>query len=363
MISEHNAGIVASAQNGPANPLVAPIAGTFGGVFGLCLLATGIVCYKRRKAFKREHAGSEEAGPLGSSGPQGTHGVGAETTMVQRQFGHTRPIPLGDGFEGYYGVNVTPLPPPLTRYSRVPPLPTRPADEAGSLTPAPRYRQIRSSVAASSWADDSEFDAIATDGSSYARTLSSYSVSSDVSDATATANENPFDHPAYTLMPARRRPARGPANTQQQEGSDTGSPVDINTNSDPFADSHSASTSRPLPTLSDPTLTYTTFNTNSTPSLSSPISPVALISPVLPVPAQAILARPHTTTNSLDDHFSHPSPKLSRTTFIQHVDGGQASLERANAAEPERLGGGEVHIPPSYMEMYPRAGARSGSRS
>jgi len=66
MISEHNAGIVASAQNGPANPLVAPIAGTFGGVFGLCLLATGRGCHKRRKAFEREHAGPEEAGPLGT---------------------------------------------------------------------------------------------------------------------------------------------------------------------------------------------------------------------------------------------------------------------------------------------------------
>jgi len=314
-------------DGGTSNPLVAPIAGTLVGIFALCAIATGVVCYKRRKAFRREGRGRKR---LDDPAPE-----------------YEKDHP--DGTAQNEGMDVTPLPPPLTRYSRVPPLPGL---TSGQRTP----RSFRSSVAASSaWADDSELDAIATDGSSYARTLSSYSISSVQSDQTATTDHaNPFDHPAYTLMPARRLAMQSQGRTL------TPTPVSTSAetaNLDPFADPLSPAS--PL----DPTATHTSSGSAFSPAATSApgtasayglgsatssddtiISPISTLSP-------AVLRPPN---SHMDDLFSHSSPKLAHTTFIHHVDAGRASLARPTAAEPERLGRGEVHIPPTYMEMYPR---------
>jgi hypothetical protein len=71
----------------------------------------------------------------------------------------------------------------------------------------------------SRWTDDSEFDVMAEDGSTITRTLSTFSNSTRRSLATvtespalngsATLNENPFDHPAYTYRSAPQQLVRG----------------------------------------------------------------------------------------------------------------------------------------------------------
>ncbi|KAK1927872.1 hypothetical protein DB88DRAFT_479636 [Papiliotrema laurentii] len=241
--------------------------------------------------------------------------------------------------------DVVPLPPPPpVRYSQVPgvparsgrpapPLPPRRGDLPPSLAALPG--RDRRSMTESSWADDSELDALATDGSSLARTISTYSTSSLHSDATATLSSgNPFDHPAYTLISATRRPAHSSSagltltgDTAIPTGTWTSLPstlnVDTMTASDPFADGQT-------PLLDE----------------TSPISPLSL----------AVTTTSHRSRAGLDEIFggNTPATVLSRgTTFIQHIDAGRAPSQRAGVPEPGRVGEGEVHIPPTYMELYP----------
>jgi hypothetical protein len=77
----------------------------------------------------------------------------------------------------------------------------------------------------------------------------------------------------------------------------------------------------------------------------------------------AVTTSRRSPADTLEDMFAdltdEDSGGLSRgATIIRHVDAGSAPRGRQGQPEPERIGGGEVHIPPTYMELYPRQGAR-----
>lgn len=221
---------------------------------------------------------------------------------------------------------IIPLPPPSIapplRYSQVvPPTPRQYGASTPIMAPERRYRAV--STTASSWADDSELDAFATDGSSLARTLSTNSQGTIVSENTITGeNENPFDHPAYTLPSNRHRQRTNFTGTLSSEGNHRS--VTVQRAIDPFADSSS-------------------------------VSPISPISPITPISSASVgVAR----ARALDDIFAsvHEGPEgtETETTFIHHIDAGRAPSQRAlGVPEPDRIGDGEVHIPPTYMELYP----------
>lgn len=287
------------------SPLVKPIAAAVGAAVVVAAVITIWLCCCKRRRAKRSSRLSGEEQTTGSV-------MGQRSSMaVARQ---QRNLTRDELFD------VVPLPPPLARYSRIAPSPP------DGLIPPPltTLRSNRLSSVTSSWADDSEIDALATDGSTIARTISTHSISSRLSEGTVTGtvSDNPFDHPAYTLIsgtPRRTRttPGTSTLNSSGQTGSDTMIPT-----SDPFSDIHAPLTEQA--------------------TVDSPISPVS--------PAYLPSSRSH-----LDDLFGSPSGNdLDQgATIIQHIDGGRAVPRRAALPEPERVGQGEVHIPPTYMELYP----------
>ncbi|KAI9634541.1 uncharacterized protein MKK02DRAFT_38070 [Dioszegia hungarica] len=103
----------------------------------------------------------------------------------------------------------------------------------------------------STWADDSEMDMMATDGSTIARTLSTRSTSS-VS-TIRTTNRDTLDHPGYTY-PTRSAfstlPSVGRSNSSRSPHtliSPFSDPSPTSTTLSPFADTHTASSSTTLP--------------------------------------------------------------------------------------------------------------------
>lgn len=288
------------------------LAGVFSTIFTLAVITTIVFCCKRRRARRRlqrqEQEYTQSRPAMQQSYPPST---------INR-----RSLTRDELYD------VVPLPPPLARYSRI--IPSR----APALPPRngqpPTLAQLRSnrlSTVSSSWADDSEIDALATDGSTIARTISTHSVSSRLSEGTAigSASDNPFDHPAYTLMTGTSRRTRttntgsGTLISSGRTTTDILSPT-----YDPFSDSNT------------PLIDHTMVD-----SPISPISPAHLNS---------------TSRSGLDEMFGGDLERGA--TIIQHIDGGRALPQRAALPEPDRLGDGEVHIPPTYMELYPGRNGR-----
>lgn len=330
-----NEGSSSEEESGKPKTTTTALAGVFSTIFTLGLILTIVFCCKRRRARRRLAAqDSENAAAAATSSSRPT----MQQTFQSTTSGTRRSLTRDELYD------VVPLPPPLARYSRIvhsssrrspPVLPPR-----NGLPPTlAQLQSHRHSTVSSSWADDSELDALATDGSTIARTISTHSVSSRISEGTVTGTslDNPFDHPAYTFMSGQSRRTRSTPTTSStlvsssRTGTGTGTGIGMDILSpihDPFSDAHTASMNQ------------------------SPIeSPISSISP-------AHLAS-HSRSN-LDDMFGSPSVgELERgATIIQHIDGGRALPQRAALPEPDRLGDGEVHIPPTYMELYPGRNGR-----
>jgi hypothetical protein len=206
----------------------------------------------------------------------------------------------------------------------------------GSYSPSPSYQSNltanptsgRYSRAPSSrdsrWADDSEMDAMAEDGSTITRTLSTTSTRRSMMTTDGPSNgENPFDHPAYTYRAARPRPAgafaRGPISAITTSGSST---------------------------------------THQSSSMQSTLSPITPITPAALRPSSAHLqsraADTYSIHSSEDGTFgtpiSRPGGLRREPTIIRHADsvGGDGS---GYATKVEREGrDGVVELPPLYED-------------
>ncbi|WVQ71193.1 hypothetical protein IAR50_000718 [Cryptococcus sp. DSM 104548] len=238
---------------------------------------------------------------------------------------------------------------------------------SSSLTPATSRHRPEST-----YTDNSEFDMLAQDGSSYARTLSTYSegVNSEYSErdlgtfvpATSTSAHGHFSD----MMAMSTRPTLA-VDTKSASG-----PADEGTWTYTAVDSSSAGGSGSLSGSSgwNPLLTSTTPYSSTTRPLVSPFADP----PSLP--------QPNTGSGSfMGSYINHPSPSvvsdrswrteddalliargaaLDRersaregglrrgTTIVRHLDGGSIQ----GTAE-EREDDGEVHLPPAYGELYP----------
>ena len=278
------------AQGGSVNSRTVILSGVLVSIGVLVSFTVLFFCYKKRK-LKRQKGNQEMV-----------------SVRDHTDHGHTLPVTRPDlSLPELYDIIPLPPPPPI-RYSQIS---TRPLAREGSGRTQLGRTEVHGSIysSTSSWTDDSEMDAFATDGSTIARTLSTLSTSSTGTDHTvvgrtlergiAGSHVNPFDHPAYTLSTRRR-------NVEMSSGPNRrlGHPPAI----DPFADDQS-----PEPPSS-----------NGHP----------------PSPFEEILI----STPRVDDG----------TTFIHHIDAGRHPTQRSTGLpSPERVGSGEVHIPPMYRELYP----------
>ena len=299
--AEASDGTSDGSDSAPTSKTSTVLKGVLGTIGALAMVLVLLFCIKRRRAKRR----------LRNDDPEMSQIVNAATTRPSVTHSES--------------IDVVALPPPLARYSRI-----IDPTSAPSLPSRARSPRDRNSIVSSAWADGSEMDAFATDGSSIARTLSTHSNDSRATDATITTAENPFDHPAYTtLLSTSRRTRTTPTDTLLTASSPA----------DPFSDGH-AVPSHSVSTLPD-----------------SALSPISAVSP-------AVTMSRRSPADTLDNMFADmtdddDSGHLSRgATIIRHVDAGSAPKGRQGQPEPEHIGGGEVHIPPTYMELYPRQGAR-----
>ncbi|ODN84171.1 hypothetical protein L202_00173 [Cryptococcus amylolentus CBS 6039] len=238
-----------------------------------------------------------------------------------------------------------------------------------SLTPATSRHRPEST-----YTDDSEFDMLAQDGSSYARTLSTYSegVNSEYSERdlgtfvpmTSTSAHGHFSDTitmsARPTLAVDTKSASGPSD----EGTWTYTAVDSSSAGGSGPGSGSGSSGW------NPLLTATTPYSSTTRTLVSPFADP----PSLP--------QPNTGSGSfMGPYLSHPSPSvvsdrswrteddalliargaaLDRersvregglrrgTTIVRHLDGGSVPGREEEARDDE-----EVHLPPAYGELYP----------
>lgn len=258
--------------------------------------------------------------------------------------------------------------------------PTSPFDTDPFLqhgVPGPRGYD-RSSVAEySQFGQDSELDVYAEDGSSMTRTLSTRSFASSAPSYgnPTEQGENPFDHPAYTVMGGRR--PRGPENQTWMRGDGT-----LTRQNTMRTGTYTGSQG----TLLSPTdILPSVYNSSGSSSTQSPITPMTSASRLRGYPHQppseassdrrASRAWTISTATSDDDILigsTLPEGATARTglarglTIVQHVDAGQErvarrqgqglddaqrmlALEEDQAVDRRR---GEIHIPPTYKELY-----------
>jgi hypothetical protein len=213
----------------------------------------------------------------------------------------------------------------------------------GSYSPSPSYHRNQpgsypyaTSSRHSRWTDDSEFDAMAEDGSTITRTLSTTSTRQSIMTATdgPSSRENPFDHPAYTY---RSAPPRA-----------IGSSF-LGTNSSMTPTSTATSSSH-----------YPSTTFQSTLSPISPLTPSAATSSSLYQQQTGAREASQSDTYSIhssdDGIFGAPAsrPGLRREpTIIRHADSsaGRGSAGGGYATKVERQGrDGVVELPPLYED-------------
>ncbi|ODO07488.1 hypothetical protein L198_01067 [Cryptococcus wingfieldii CBS 7118] len=236
-----------------------------------------------------------------------------------------------------------------------------------SLTPATSRHRSEST-----YTDDSEFDMLAQDGSSYARTLSTYSegVNSEYSERdlgtfVPMTSSSAHGHFSDTIaMSARPTLA---VDTKSASG-----PSDEGTWAYTAVDSSSAGGSGPGSGTSgwNPLLTATTPYSSTTRTLVSPFAdPPSLpqpntgsgsfMGPYLNHPSPSVVSDRSWRTEddalliargaALDRERSVREGGLRRgTTIVRHLDGGSVPGREEEAQDDE-----EVHLPPAYGELYP----------
>ena len=322
---------------GPSQLWIKVIIGVSCGV-GLLLIALITWCCirrKRRRKARRESTRLREMDQVGSSMVLPGRRFGGDLTTEEVQSAVVLQPPRLPPRPSY-----APAPPPSTRWG----------------------------------SDDSEYDMVATDGSSITRTLSSRSVDTITSRTApmSVISENPFDHPAYTVRPGRRvdGPLGSATNTSSispitpQSGSggtwlhpshqshfspnssSTRSPYDrpqLSIAHNTFAGSSQASTIQPSPVsqnsryVPSPAPSYATSH----PAISGRTRPVSIIS--------------ESTDRSEEEEIGTvmSTPGLRRgTTFIQHTDSLSPVGQPSVAAWRDGRRRKEVHLPPSYGEVY-----------
>lgn len=234
-------------------------------------------------------------------------------------------------------------------------------------------RTDRESTAA--WTDDSEFDMLATDGSTITRTLSSTSTrrqslrsSSGEQDDTPGSNShsNPFAHPGYTLPP-RATPklytdVKSFMNqTAMSPGSSSGS-----RSTPPWtcASTSSSQLLTPLSATYDRSIPNNPFRD---PPSVSPISPFnSYPSGRLQTSSRSPPVSDRSWSTADDSAFTrqasthNPSVRpFAGITIVQHIDGGRTPSRPLTGQGVVNADGtdvvderGRVHLPPTYGELY-----------
>ncbi|ORX35466.1 hypothetical protein BD324DRAFT_652591 [Kockovaella imperatae] len=236
--------------------------------------------------------------------------------------------------------------------------------------------------------DDSEYDMVATDGSSITRTLSTRSMDtiSERMESGTASTENPFNHPAYTVNRPNRRFDIPGIRTNVNSTTTTlsvASPLTLGTaetwwsnishgrfsatsptaTTDSTTDSSmSPTTPRPLLTLdtraavssthgsSMPTSSPSTVTNSPAPTYSSHTA----FSSTMPSRHDSIISQSTDRSWSQENSESSSRPTaLSRgTTFIQHTDSQTGNGSAAIAGWRQSRRPKEVHLPPSYCQVY-----------
>ena len=309
------------------------IIGSAVGVSVLILISIIVltVCCRRRK-------GRRERQRLGREGERDEAGEG-RTAMSQIEGGDGRqraPSIMDMNMTAQDVRDVLSMPSPAVPGPRPPPLPPRPLTNT-----------VSRSRSASQWStDDSELDALATDGSSVHRSLSTRSLNT-VSEVASSYNvDMGYDHPAFTLG-ARR--AQNPFVDQSSSPSytwdgTTPSSTWVQTPTYPAG----PSSARPrLPSLQ--VVTHAESVHNDGHHLGRiPSSPVSFSSTHVSDESDG------TRSAGLDHSISHSGALRRGTTIIQHSDSVTSPTTAQFNPITERSGRGrkEVHIPPSYSDVY-----------
>ena len=222
-----------------------------------------------------------------------------------------------------------------------------------------------------SGSDDSEYDMVATDGSSITRTLSTRSTgSSSRGTIISSRAENPFDHPAYTVPHQSTRRVEGPSGTftgSTYSTESSRSPVTPRTaeaynrgDHEPWAQSSTTYSFGPVPSR-EPYQPFPSFPTDPRLYPSSSRQPTHQDLPqIRTTRRQSILSEStERSWSTADDEengatfMSTPGVGVRRgTTIVRHTD----SL---SPIAPTPFGMGmdgrrrkEVHLPPTYGEVY-----------
>ncbi|WVW80328.1 hypothetical protein I302_102307 [Kwoniella bestiolae CBS 10118] len=249
---------------------------------------------------------------------------------------------------------------PSSSFSPITPIPN-------SATPFINRPSSRRTQTDSLYTDNSEFDMLAQDGSSYARTLSTYSegINSEYSErdlgggGTYVSLNSGGNGVGRSLV---GRP-RLEVDTKSPEGPSTVASTS-GWNGGTLSTSYDGTTT---PTLSNP---HTYTSTNTTTNLISPFSdPSYAQPPISPISMTStnrswrtedevlLMARPSQSRSTRTTSHPPNSTGLGRsTTIIRHTDGGAVNPFRSDddeAREREREMGGHLP-PPSYGELYPQ---------